>query len=431
MSGTTKSLTVPASAFPAALTIRMEGQNNVFLYCDRELDLTSPATLSLAAQTPNAPQPLSITGTGTDSRGTIIMPVPTDYFPNGDYQLTATCASSDTPPFTAAPLTLSSSQVPRTLRATPSSGLQLAITSVNPQANGIHAVAYPPAAGPNGPDAKTFDAPVGQSMLQATYSRRANYDVKVDWSLGGGSINMLTVPANAFPPLLTIRADRQDRWLYCDRDLQLTSPATLILAAQTPNPPTPLSVTGSDRTIILTLQPDYFPAGDYQLTATCLSGDTPPFTATPLTLSSSQIPTQKVTAEITGCSAQGGNAYTCGLQVTLGAPLAVNAVFSVGIGGGGFANPSGGDRPQVTAIQNCQVPPLPSPYYPGNAGYDRYDVNISTGGCTADAVVTFGEAVTGAPGATITQPVTVPGLGASTATFVLPQAAARAGTAAR
>ena len=45
--------------------------------------------------------------------------------------------------------------------------------------------------------------------------------------------------------------------------------------------------------------------------------------------------------------------------------------------------------------------------------------NIGPGGCTAGAVMTFGEAVTGAAGATIAQPVTVPGLDPSTATFVL------------
>ena len=201
----------------------------------------------------------------------------------------------------------------------------------------------------------------------------------------------------------------------------MTSQATLSLAAQIQNAPQPLGVKGSEKTISLTVQQDYFPAGNYQLTATCASSDTPPFTAAPLTLSSSQIPTQKVTAEITGCSAQSGNAYACALQVTLGAPLAVNRVFSVGIGGGGFANPSGGDRPQVTASQGCQAPPLPSPYLAaGNGSYTRYDVNIGPGGCTAGAVVSFGEAVTGAAKATITQPVTVPGLGASTATFVLP-----------
>jgi hypothetical protein len=288
------------------------------------------------------------------------------------------------------------------------------------EAKAIRVVAYPAAAGPNSPDAQTFDALRGQFKLQATYSRRANYDVTVDCSFSGGSLHTVTVPASAFPQALTIRADPQDHRLYCDSDQHFTSRATLSLAAQTPYAPTPLKVTDVPP-LILTVQSNYFPAGDYQLNATCASSDTPPFMATPLTLSSSQIPTQKVTAEITGCSAQGGNAYACALQVTLGAPLAVNTVFSVGIGGGGFANPSGGDRPQVTAIHNCQVPPLPSPYLAaGNGSYTGYDVNIGPGGCTPAAVVIFGEAVTSAAKATITQPVTVPGLGASTATFVLP-----------
>jgi hypothetical protein len=84
----------------------------------------------------------------------------------------------------------------------------------------------------------------------------------------------------------------------------------------------------------------------------------------------------------------------------------------------------------VTAFQGCQGPPLPSPYLAaGNGSYTRYDVNIGPGGCSAGAVLAFGEAVTGAAGATITQPVTVPGLGASTVTFVLPQAATRTGMA--
>ena len=125
-----------------------------------------------------------------------------------------------------------------------------------------------------------------------------------------------------------------------------------------------------------------------------------------------------VTAEIEGCSPQGGNVYDCALQVTL-PPLAVNQVFSVGIGGAGFANPNGGARPQVTGVQGCQTAPLPSPYYPGNGGYNRYDVNISTGGCTEGAFVYLEEAVTAAGGATITQSVTVPGLPKSTASYVL------------
>jgi hypothetical protein len=128
-----------------------------------------------------------------------------------------------------------------------------------------------------------------------------------------------------------------------------------------------------------------------------------------------------VSANSLFCTAHGGNAYGCLLQVNLYAPLAINTVFSVGIGGGEFANPSGGDHPQVAYFKGCHGAPLPSPYLAaGKGGYNRYDVNITTGGCTPVAVVVFEEAVTGAAGATITQPVTVPGLGTGTATFALP-----------
>jgi hypothetical protein len=160
--GQNDTVTVLANAFPPALTIRADQQDR-WLYCDGASQLKSPAKLSLSAQTPTAPKPLTVTG----SNQTLVLTVQPDYFPNGNYQLTATCASSDTPPFTATPLTLSSSQIPMTLRATPSSGLQLAITCANPQANGIHTVAYPASAGPNSADAQAFDAPAGQSTLQA------------------------------------------------------------------------------------------------------------------------------------------------------------------------------------------------------------------------------------------------------------------------
>jgi hypothetical protein len=127
-----------------------------------------------------------------------------------------------------------------------------------------------------------------------------------------------------------------------------------------------------------------------------------------------------VSAKIAGCSGRtGNNAWGCALDVTLPS-LSVDTVFSVDIGGGGFTNPSGVDRPQVIAFKGCQVAPIPSPYYPGNGGYNHYDVNISTGGCTDGAVVVLEEAVTAAAGATITQSVTVPGLNTSTDTFELP-----------
>lgn len=127
-----------------------------------------------------------------------------------------------------------------------------------------------------------------------------------------------------------------------------------------------------------------------------------------------------VSAKIAGCSGRAGNnAWGCALDVTLPS-LSVDTVFSVDIGGGGFTNPSGVDRPQVIAFKGCQVAPIPSPYYPGNGGYNHYDVNISTGGCTDGAVVVLEESVTAAAGATITQSVTVPGLNTSTDTFELP-----------
>ena len=147
-------------------------------------------------------------------------------------------------------------------------------------------------------------------------------------------------------------------------------------------------------------------------------------TAAPTAPTATTTSTAGVTAEIAGCAAQGDD-YACSLRVTLGAALPVNTVFSVDIGGGAFANPSGSARPQVSGPQGCAMPPLPSPYLAAVPGrYTRYDVNISTRGCTAGAVMTFGELVGGPAGATITQSVTVPGSAAATATFVLPGATA-------
>ena len=311
------------------------------------------------------------------------------------------------------------------LSAEPINPVELSFTcSYSPYNVPLQVTAYP-AADPSSPDAQVFS---GNGTVQATYKRRGSYDVHLECATGNAFTSTL-VRDSAFPPALTIRPDQQDRWL-CERSgAEVQNPFTLNLTALTPNAPYPLSVTGFP-TVVLTVPPDYFPFGDYLLTASCVSSPSvvgeQPWTATPLTLSSSQIPHREVDAEITGCSKQGGNAFTCALQVTLGAPLAVNTVFTVGIqylgiGSGGF-NPSGGDRPHVTAFPGCHVAPLPSPYYPGNDGYNHYDVNISTDGCQPGAVVTFSEAVTGEPGAPITQSVIVPGLDTSmTIPLLLPQ----------
>ncbi len=317
--------------------------------------------------------------------------------------------------------------VPDLEAATPADPVDLPFTCSAPGTAPIQVTAYPAAAGPNSPDAQRFDAPAGQLTLQATYSRRGSYDVGLDCAFGYEHA-YLKVPDSAFAPALSIRANPTDQWLYCDRDWRVKSSFELSLVAQTPYGLWPLYAVGSDtdKTVKVNTA-DYFPPGDYLLEATCVNqGQKQPWTATPLLLSSSQIRTLKLFAEITGCSAQRDKPYACALQVTLGAPLAVDTVLSVGIrhvgtDGDGFANPSDGDRPQVTAIQGCQVPPLPSPYLKdGNGRYTRYDVNIGPGRHTPGAVMTFGEAVTGAATTEIRQPVTVPGLGESTASFVLP-----------
>jgi hypothetical protein len=131
-----------------------------------------------------------------------------------------------------------------------------------------------------------------------------------------------------------------------------------------------------------------------------------------------------VAAEITGCSAQGANVYACDLQVRLGPALPINTVFSVDIDSGAFANPSGNASPEVRSSPGCNVPPLPSPYLADGDHYNRYDVNISTGGCQSDAEVTFNEAVAGTAGSTISQAVTVPGFNTATTSFQLPAAGA-------
>ncbi|MBV9580112.1 MAG: hypothetical protein JO057_16110, partial [Chloroflexi bacterium] len=285
---------LPGSPPPFLLNITMNAAVAT-LYCDRDPQVTSPVTLSVAAQTLNAPAPVSVTGTDK----TLALTLPPNYFPPGDYQLTATCVSSDTPPFTATPLTFAASQLPNNLSATPQGGLQLQISCLNPVADGIHIVAYPAEGDPNGPDAQTFDLPPGRPLLQdAIYTRRGNYDVDLQCTMGGTRTVSGVVPASAFSPVLGISTGSGGQ-LSCnniDQFGQLTSPRTVSLAAQTPGAPAPLTATGSGKTLVLTVQPDYFPSGNYQLTATCASSETPPFTAVPLTLSSSQIPTGGPTA---------------------------------------------------------------------------------------------------------------------------------------
>jgi hypothetical protein len=352
--------------------------------------------------------------------------------PDGSY-LVAACARWGSPldsPGSASGAQISRIVIPFSpfipvpwLVATPAGPVDLPFNCSAPGTAPIQVTAYP-AGRQLSPDAQVFS---GNGTVQGTYRRQGSYDVTLECA-AGNALTMLPVADSAFPPALTLRTNPKDRWLYCDRSpqVQLKSPFVLELAALTPHAPD-LEVSGAPdrRTIVLTIKPNIFPPGDYLLTATCASNvsNDPelPWKATPLVLSSSQIPTLEVLAEITGCSAQVGKPYACALQVTLGEPVTVDTVLSVNIGGSEFANPSDGDRPQVAAHDGCPNAPLPSPYLTDkNGSYTRYDVNISPGGCTGGAVLTFRELVTGPGGAPISQQVTVPGLGVGNGIIVLP-----------
>jgi hypothetical protein len=75
---------------------------------------------------------------------------------------------------------------------------------------------------------------------------------------------------------------------------------------------------------------------------------------------------------------------------------------------------------RAEGAQGCGNLPLPSPYLADGDTYPRYDVNISSGGCDPDAVITIRQAVDGKAGASITQTVAAPGLDTGQATAVLP-----------
>ena len=132
--GSIGTLTVPAYDFPppgsmgpaSGLTIGSQTDYHS-LSCTLE-PWPQPVTLSLAAQTPGAPQPLTITASG--STGSITLPVPPGYFPPGDYQLQATCTTTDGVghQYSAAPLTFAWSQLPAGPTSTPTATLAPTLT---------------------------------------------------------------------------------------------------------------------------------------------------------------------------------------------------------------------------------------------------------------------------------------------------------------
>jgi hypothetical protein len=108
--------------------------------------------------------------------------------------------------------------------------------------------------------------------------------------------------------------------------------------------------------------------------------------------------------------------------LTVNAPLAVDTVLSVYVTGAEYDNSASHPRPQVTSQGGCAAAPLASPYLRvADGSYGRFDLNISSGGCTPGAILIITEGILGTAGATLTQTVTARGFNSATATAVLPR----------
>ncbi|MBV9545133.1 MAG: hypothetical protein JOY61_12250 [Chloroflexi bacterium] len=326
-------LTLNACQLPRAACVQVadagspDNGGHEALVCTAPAAAKSPMTITAypQAEGPNGPHqrtasgPIALLGNGTD--GLILLVTRSD-FPAGDYQIWVTCATSDSPPLQAV------TTVPSGLIAGPILGLdyvagsgtaQCTITGFLAAVKGpVTITAYPTSEGPNGPHHQSASGQpdphhkdtfgLGLALPRSDFP---DGDVTVNCASSDSppwSAPQLTLNTSQLP-LLTIRTSQDYLWLYCDRSGSLTSAATLSLAAQTPNAPKPLSVTGTGNssrgTITLHVPADYFPAGNYKLVANCVSSDTPPFEARSLTLSSSQIPTGAATAAPSGAAAIG------------------------------------------------------------------------------------------------------------------------------
>jgi hypothetical protein len=460
--GLTDAGTEPVSALGSVLSLRLALKDDNEVFCDRHATvLTSLLTLAIYPTTegPDSPHRRSASSSNGEQNSVELLVHRTD-FPPGNYQLTATCASSDTPPYTATPVTFPTSDIPVTdvvslesevhnyNRVICSRDQTLGLTSL------LTLTIYPTTEGPDGPHRRSVTSPNGQQDYVLMLVYRADFPPG-DYQLTATCATTDAPPYTAQPVtfstgdirpavILLDPAQAPPGWSvlfqvtgagYRPReDVQVTFDDTVVRTVSADESgvlsmslvvpsltPGPYIIEAKGQTSgVRVYAPFAITGGTPTPTPTATATPTPPATPTPTPTPTR--PAGGVTAQITGCSVQGGGGgYACALQVRLGAPLPVDTVLSVDIGGATFANPSGGARPEVTSAEGCAVPPIPSPYLADGAGrYTRYSVNISSGGCAAGAVVTFGEAVAGAAHATITQTVMVPGFDAATATFQLP-----------
>ncbi|MBV9598195.1 MAG: hypothetical protein JOZ87_15175 [Chloroflexi bacterium] len=199
------------------------------------------------------------------------------------------------------------------------------ITCTTPESSSLQMRAYPAEQGPGGPVVQTWQ---GISLGNLDVSRAqlppGNYDVRVDCTTTRGLTSSLRVPTSALGPVPLFISDKgswdgASELLWCTTD-NPHQVLTLNVYPTTEGPQGQHHRSGGsgpysmpkDVVWTMNVRRSDFPPGDYQLTVTCASNDSPPQTATPLTFSTSQLPSdsQAATTNATPGSAAAGGTPT-------------------------------------------------------------------------------------------------------------------------
>jgi hypothetical protein len=173
------------------------------------------------------------------------------------------------------------------------SGNPLPVSCTSPKQSAVQMVAYPVQEGPSSPHLQSWQGG-GPVNLPRTQFPPGDYDVRVVCETADGLISSLTIPTSALGAVIALSLrEAEDRphdlrtQVDCHPIESVSQPLTLsIFPSAQPNSPDRLNATsGPDGTIQYPVRRGQFsPGGDpvygYELTATCGSSDTPPWTAT-------------------------------------------------------------------------------------------------------------------------------------------------------
>jgi hypothetical protein len=278
----------------------------------------APLTINLYpdAEGPNGPNHVSVSGLTQQLAGndlTFALPVWRGMIPVTYHgQVTATCASSDSPPRYALPLTLSAdtlptSQVPIWLFAQEPSGGGLDVVCKTAEPVDVTIDAYPKSEGPQGPhhvsvSGQTAPSSDGWSQLVLPPIYRGYFPADEQWvfatcvsSNGSLAADQLTLNTSALPPggpplsLVVLGTSPGEATPACILNGPGTGPLTMTAYSTSEGPQGPHHVTWSGQPVDIsgwpsmngrsglprTLVWSQFPPG--QVTLTCVSSDSPPW----------------------------------------------------------------------------------------------------------------------------------------------------------